>query len=38
MISNSSLSAIERRRELDDGVAAIVRAADQPVLEELART
>ena len=26
----------ERRRELDDGVAAIVRAADQPVLEELA--
>src|SRR5215218_10393326 len=27
----------QRRRELDDGVAAIVRAADQPVLEELAR-
>src|SRR4051794_11174966 len=27
----------ERRRQLDDGVAAVVRAADQPVLEELAR-
>src|SRR5215210_9545901 len=27
----------ERRGELDDWVAAVVRAADQPVLEELAR-
>src|SRR5262245_13431311 len=27
----------ERRRELDDGVAAVVGAADQAVLEELAR-
>src|SRR6185312_16006318 len=27
----------EWRRELDDGVAAVVRTADQPVLEELAR-
>ena len=37
IISNSSRVRDQRRRELDDGVAAVVRAADQPVLEELAR-
>src|SRR3954469_197818 len=28
------LAGDERRRDLDDGVAAVVRAADQPLLEE----